>query len=675
MSNNKITSIDDLPPFTQTESISSIDDLPPFETVGDVAPQPTFLPEGAVDFAKGAIQGVTLGGADELTAAAVAAYKKLNPSTSEEEASSFGDLYRQKQQEIQRGFEESQERSPWLYTGGQVVGGITSGSALGGLLGVGKAATSAKPLMDIVKNEGKLKALTELGIRGAKTYKEALPIIATEAALSSEKGGLTSIDEAKQLGEDILGGAAFALPATVGLQAVTDAALPALRGTAQNIKGRAQDIVADTPLLRQMKVAYGYGTEGINPKAQTKTLATDLGNIGLTGLDDARTYKLRDEILGVQKKLGQGVGSSLENNPTLVNIDPQIKETLKNIEGIVAQHPDLMENARAQQIFRRIAEGQTELPATDAKGILDDIDTYIKRFTGSRTLTRAEEGVLKTLYEARKSFSNTLKIQIPEYAIANKRFAEFMKLVPESLIGNTIFDEMGNPVQISRKFFGEMNDSDKALFNEIKKLMQGTTREGSATQPIRERFVNAIKGLKTFEQREADRLARGEISEMAFNRPAREIEEQIKKFSDDAVTRGAVDALEPHTGVATTLAKTLTGTGETGRAMSLSAANVAGRVTRKISSSTTQNPVSKVVKNVYTAPNETVLALSQKLKASPTLQKYGQALEDALNSPDSNRRNQVLFTIMQNPNARAFVNEETSNPQEEQNPGSYTPMP
>jgi len=214
-----------------------------------------------------------------------------------------------------------------------------------------------------------------------------------------------------------------------------------------------------------------------------------------------------------------------------------------------------------------------------------------------------------------------------------------------------------------------MNNRDQKLFDQLKRLNQGTTREGTATQPVRESFVNTIKGLKTFEQQEAERLARGAIkeSDSAFSRTANEIEEEIKKNSDDAVARGAMDALSPHTGVSTTLAKTLTGTGETGRAMSLSASNLAGRLTNKVSVSSQNNPISKVVKGIYTAPHETVLALSQKLKNAPGLEKYGQSLEQALNSADSNRRNQVLFTIMQNPKSRAFVkeeNEDLSEPQQ-----------
>ena len=118
-----------------------------------------------------------------------------------------------------------------------------------------------------------------------------------------------------------------------------------------------------------------------------------------------------------------------------------------------------------------------------------------------------------------------------------------------------------------------------------------------------------------------------------------------------------MDALEPHTGIPRTFQNVLTGTGETGRAMALSSANIAGRISKKVQQSP-RNIVSKIAHSIYDAPNETSLALAQKLKQVPELQKYGVQLEEALNNTDANRRNQALFVIMQNPKARAFIKDE-----------------
>lgn len=634
------------------------------------------LVESGIDTARGVGQGLVMGAADELGGALSALVERPISYAIDKfqgvpedmaglsEESNLLDRYRKSQQDIQKELELSQERSPWLYGGGQIAGGVTSGGAISGALGIGKAAPGAAKLADIARDEGKLSALGTLLGRGFKSYGQALPLIAAEGALSSKEGGLTSIPEAEQLGEDVIGSALFGLPAVFGMQAVSDVAAPMASTSAGALKQKIQGIVEDTPLLRQMKVSYGYGTQGINPKSQSATLSTDLGAAGnITQLDNQRTSKLLDEVYAAKDKIGSEVSNSLNKAESLgkfVDIGQDTKEALTQVQALASKYPEIASNPRASQIFDKIATGNNKVTPTEAKDLIDYMDAYIGKFKSATNITPAEQGILSSLYENRQKFSNTLKIAIPEYGQASERYSEFMKLVPETIIAGS------RPVGIKDEFFGTINNQDQRLFDQIKKLNQGTTREGSATQPVRESFVNTIKGLKEFELQETNRLAKGQISDSAFSRTAKEIEEEIKKNSDDAVARGSMDALSPHTGVATTFAKVLTGTGETGRAMSLSSANIAGRVANKIGKSGQNNPISKVTSSIYRAPQETTLALSQKLKTVPGLEKYGKSLEEALNSPDSNRRNQVLFTIMQNPQARLFVNEESNEFDQEQ---------
>ncbi len=645
------------------------------------------LLESTTDISRGVGQGLLMGATDELGGALSALVERPATYLTDiiqgvpsdlaglPESSNLLDRYRQSQQDIQKELEVSQERSPWLYGAGQVAGGMTSGSAIGGALGIGKAAPGAAKLADIARNQGKLKALGELGLRGARTYKEALPIMLAESALSSKEGGLTSIPEAEQLGEDVLGGALFGLPAVFGMQAISDVALPTASGAGAAIRKVGTEFVEEHPLLRQMKISYGYGKQGINPKSQAATLVTDLNAPqNLTQLDNDRTTKLMEEIYGAKERIGKGVSSSLDtatNAGKLVDITNETTDALNQVKALAAKYPEIATNTRAAQIFDKIATGQNKVTPTEAKDLIDYMDAYIGKFKSSTNITPAEQGILSNLYQTRQQFSNTLKTAVPEYRAAAERFNQFMKLVPETIIAGP------RPVEVKGEFFSDINNQDTKIFDQLKRLNQGTTKEGSATQSVKESFVNTIKGMKTFEQQEAERLARGEISDSAFSRTAQEIEEEIKRNSDDAVARSSMDALSPHTGVATTMAKMATGTGETGRATSLSAANIAGRTARKIGQSTQNNPVSKITRSIYTAPHESVLALSQRLKSSPGLEKYGKSLEEALNSTNMNRRNQVLFTIMQNPNARAFVKDDTEDMREntEQNPsGSYTPQ-
>ena len=627
------------------------------------------LAESGLDTARGVGQGLLMGATDELggalSALGEAAYNKFDPTNAQLEEQGFkvdqpdlAQLYRQNQQSIDKELKQSAERSPVLYTAGQIGGGVTSGSVLGSALGLGGAAPQAtKSIAEIAKNQGKLKALAELGLRAGTTYAKAAPAIALESALSSEKGGLLNEQERGQLLEDTAGGLLFGIPTVMGLEGVKEVALPAARETSKAVRQSMSELVDETPLLRQMKVAFGYGQQGINPKSQSVLLNTDINNpLNLTQLDNVRSEKLLNEIKTAQSKIGKSVGDSLvkaTNAGAQVDLVPDTLQTLSQLSTLSARYPEIASNTRAGQIFEKIAQGGTKVTPLEAKDLIDYMDAYIGKFQSSTNITPAEQGILSNLLTARKTFSNTLKSAIPEYRNAAERYTEFMKLVPETLISGS------TPVSVEGKMLSDMNNADKKLFEQIKRLNQGSTKEGSATQPVRETFVNTIKGLKTFEQQEADRLAKGTITanDSAFARTASEIEDEIKKNADDAVARSSMDALEPHTGIPRTFQNVLTGTGETGRAMALSSANIAGRISKKVQQSP-RNIVSKIAHSIYDAPNETSLALAQKLKQVPELQKYGVQLEEALNNTDANRRNQALFVIMQNPKARAFIKDE-----------------
>ena len=648
--------------------------LPYITDAGDLASD---VLNGGIDTARAVGQGLTMGAGDEIGGALSALAErpasylldKINGVPSDlaglPDSSSILDRYRQSQQAIQKENEFSQERSPWLYAGGQIAGGITSGSAIGGALGIGgEAAGNAPKLLDIARNEGKLKALGELGLRGLKTYKQALPVVLTEGALSSKEGGLTSLPEAEKLGKDVLGSALYSLPVTMGLQAVSDIAAPLAGEAASKLKGKVQSTIEESPLLRQMRVAYGYGKQGINPKSQSATLNTELaGGTKLSGLDNERTVNLVNEIQDADSRLGQAVGKTLTdadasfiNKGKYIDIDQDTRQALQQVKDIADKYPEIAQNPKVKQIYEKISSANPDVLPSEAKDLIDYMNAYINKFKAATNKTPGEEGILGNLFTTEKKFRESLKSQVPEYAEAAERFQNFRNLVPETIIAGT------RPVDVTNQAFGKATDQE--LFDPLKKLIQGSTRQGTSAAPTQQAFYNTMQGMKTFEQQEAERIASGAIKsgEEAFKRPVSAIEEEIKKHSDDAVARGAMDALDPHTGVGNVMKQIATGTGDTGRSIALSSANLAGRLRQP---STTQNPVAKLSRNIYNAPNDFVTSLANKLSNVKGLDKYGQNLSHALQSTDQNRRNQVLFTIMQNPTARALVDEHTNEePQE-----------
>lgn len=173
--------------------------------IPSAAPTPLNAPEqkstlnALGDVGVGASQGLTLGFADELYGALAAAAKKTTGSEKD-----LPELYRQYQQLAQERYKEAKERSPYLTTGAEIIGGailpggamiqgakgLTTGAAIARGAGIGALAggvaglgASEKPLSkpkELAKDVAASAALggilggtTSAIGRGAKALKEA----------------------------------------------------------------------------------------------------------------------------------------------------------------------------------------------------------------------------------------------------------------------------------------------------------------------------------------------------------------------------------------------------------------------------------------------------------------------------------------------------------------------
>lgn len=639
-------------------------------TEGFTVPE-TGLISDARDLGLGLAQGLTFSGADELTGAIKAAYAKLNPSTTEEEAATFADLYRKKQQESQKSFEEASERSPWLYGAGQIAGGVTSGAATGGLLGLGSASVgAARAAVPALTSSQRLLAL---GGRGLSTYKTALPVILGEAALSSKEGGITSVEEAKQLGKDVLGGAAFALPATIGLQGVAEGA----RLGANKLTGGLRNYIEESPQLRQMERAFKeYGKKvGVNPSSETaidkgvmsykpygQELMVDIpyeGGTKFSLLNTKRAEGIANKIIDVDEKLGKAVGDSLDTFTNKIDASDIELATRKTIDKLKTEIPSIDNDMNFKAMTDRIlSRNYKNASARDIKNTIDDATSIIEKVSGWTTPTPEQEEIVPLMRNLRKQLNDRLKNEVPEYRDAAERFKQFRAAYIEQPIKG------GGSLTSEDVIFGKMKRGEDKLIKAYEDMIENASGASKAVKSTEARFAKFGDAGKQFETSETDRLSQGKIQESIIE-PIEDTLTQIKNWSDDAAVRSNVRKTNEAQGGIIHTIKDIMLLGNTGRGAALQASYMAGKASR-IGQSGQNNPISKVVSSIYRAPQETTLALSQKLKSVPGLEKYGKSLEDALNSPDANRRNQVLFTIMQNPQARLFVNEETNDSGEEQ---------
>jgi hypothetical protein len=651
--------------FSDFEEPSAIQSLlariPGAQTVVDALPT---VGQKALDFAQGAGQGLTLGTADEIGGAigagAEALYNKFDPTNADLAAKGFNveqpglqDLYRQNQQQIQGQFDAAQTNSPVINTVGNIGGAIVGAPAMLGAataaganaLGLGAAAS---PLAAIAGDSSKLARLSQLGLTAGKNALAAVPGLALEGATNSKTGGVLTEDERSKLASDVADNVKTGA-ALVGAGTVAGAGISAAAG-------KVKDALKDSPLAQQLGIAFDYGTQGINPRDAKFRLATELGVTNNAQIDNKRTKELVDQIYEANTKIGTQVKSSIDKATQAgvqIDVTPEARQALDQLQNLISKYPELSDNTNVRRAYQKIAEtGQVD--PREAKDLLNYMDRYIGLFKSSSD--PLQKDVRRGLIEARTGFDTVLKDAVPEYAQAAERYSSFNRLVPETIIAGSSTPE------VEGKFFSTMNNGRKSLTNAIKKLNQGATAGNSELDSA---FGNSIIGMKQFEADDAARLARGEINETAFKVPVSSIEENIKRNSNDAIVRNSKDALEGggngKAGALKAVKSFVFGGGGPLKNASIATANKTGKAVNAISDSS----VGKIGRSFAKAPDTVVRSAADVLQGIPGLQRYGNSLKEALDSGNAARKNQILFTVMQNPAARSALGEDHTDGEEE----------
>lgn len=604
--------------------------------------------EGAKDFSIGAAQGATLGAADEIGGGLAAILEKAAsyiPGTAANNTKnvneqlglpqeSLTDAYRSYQQGSEDEFIAAGKRSPWLNTAGNIGGSIATGTAIGGALGVGARAKDAKSVFDIAKESGKGKALVEALKRGGVDYAKATPLIAAESALTSE-GNFGENKE--QLVKDVLGGLAFGLPTVLGLNAVTDVAAPAAKEAINNTSKKLDQFVETRPFLRQLKKSFQYGEEGINPVSENQQVRTGLNEEGLIGRHQTQTKQILDEVMAADSKLGKAVGKSLEDATKAgktVNIDEPVARSLKALDFSYQTFQDIGDNSRGKQIFDRIARktGGSVTPS-EAKDLLDDVDSFIGKFKASGNRTTTEEAILGGLQKVRKELSDQLKSQIPEYASAAGQFAKFRELVPEQILAKNLDPDTAGV------FMGNLRNADKPLMQNLQEITEQATRGGSSSDKTKLAYEKLIRGMRQVEAGGNSPLARS----------ADDYQKAIRDLSDDAAARRQMTTVEESRGIGKNAVAWATGAGEAPRSMALGSANLAGRMSK---------PLAETSRRIYNWGPDKLNTLADQMSAKPALAHLGKALKQGLANGDQAKKNAALFSILQNPDARIEIGDE-----------------
>jgi hypothetical protein len=604
------------------------------ELVSDtVTPFVTGEPSGLKDFSLGAAQGATLGFADELAAMAGKLADPLISKWSGE--ADVNEQLRQQgfqveqpettyEDELKRArsaFKKAEKESPWLYGGGNFLGSLPSGQALGGALNLATKGTKLAQLAQASKAGRIAKSATEAGLG-----------VGLEALGQSE--GKTP---SEVLSDVAAGGAIGAVIGGAG-QAATDVAIPLAKKALAPVGEFAKDIYEDTPFLRQLSSAFEkYGMEyGVSPRSER---AIQSGIEGVEGgtpfsqLNLKRTGEIVDELEKTRNLLGENVNKSIADNIDLkLNMNDAVVNFGKSFDEIALSLPSLKKDEKVKDILSILSNrNYSSLNPKEVKSVMKQVSDIIDRNNKSKYGSMELDELTKLLESFRKDLDVNLKNSIPEYAKAANDYSKFMQSVYEQPI-------MGKyPVELGDLFYSNLKDPELKLTKAYESLIEGTGKLSS--KDVQTSFSNLQKALKQLE-----------TEGVPINFESKGFLKKLKEYADDAALRESVVQTQESQAGGKKALGLLSGLGETGKAWSYLGAQKAGTWVGR--------PVKKLSSRIYQAPREQLSRLADRLSGVGPLSALGQALKEGVETNDSFKRNAALFSILQNPSAKLLIDSE-----------------
>lgn len=570
----------------------------------------------------GGAQGITMGFSDELGAAKDITSDYLTNNK-------LGKSWREYQQTRESANKALKEESPNAYMAGEIGAGIAGAVALPSIGAARIAGTVGK----LAPSAGKFLA-GQLGGAGTRVAGkvaagaiEGAPIGALYGVGASEH----NISNPTELIKDAASGA------TMGL--VTGGALSGATQSGKESIKYAKDFAEDTDFLRQLKLAYDYGTKRLN-------LGSSAVQDKLSMIPGQRAEDLVAKIGQVDDMLGKDVGVALEtaqSNGVRINVDPAIQAAGNKIwQSVFIENPTLGQvlEPKTAQLLKSIAQREVgDLSPTEAKALRDHIYGLRDKLAGFNSdQAHLAKNVGTDLANA---LDQNLKSSIPEYQKAARSFEEFRRLIPETIISK------GTPDQYGKVYMGSLKNPELKLHEATEMMLKKAKLPGEA----------AVEGRKTFE------TLRRNLGVLEQNNPkavkglggtSEEVTGKLKRQADELAMIRQAQGFDPQEGAKNVIGGAISGLSSTGRGISASLANKAGMVNKAVGQSA---PV-RVASKVFNAGNDQLLRLAGKLKANTATSQMGEALERALNNKNEVAKNAVLFKLMQNPEYRNLFKDE-----------------
>lgn len=553
------------------------------------------------------LSDVGLGAAQGLTLGfsdeAIAAAKALAETAASKEKSvkDLPALYRQFQQLEQQKVKEARERSPWAFGAGELAGAVPLSILTGGLGAVAEGATAARELSTAARiGQAALSGAKIGAVSGAGTMEA--PLLSKEGLEETAKGAAVG---------GILGGATS--------------------GLVEGAKGMYRALAPESRPLKLAGVAAKEAFEG--RPSPTTTAGEALGIQEEKAARAGFAEKFFGKETGLQPVLGEKIsdvtkkaaeqGVRIGQNPETTKQIETIRNLLQNFPGkIRGKELNSVEN-----LIQEYLENNQGLvnpnTANEARRALRD--TYSKLYR-----TESPE-ILEPIKELSFALESELN-KIPGFAEANKAYSAAMK-VPEALLGP------GKKVsRISSEVLPEKVEQ------KVGKLISGAEVLGETGVKARERLGDLEKLT-----RKAFELDPESFKKVGINAPE-ELFTEIKRQAELSSIRqgiGGVDRAPPDLKGIITKALGFTHPYKLGMR-----AGAAAKTIKDVSSA------------VYKLPDAGLIKLADKLSGSAGLQGLADSLRKSVQQGNIRMKNATMFALLQRPEARAIMGEETPSEEE-----------
>lgn len=536
-----------------------------------VTPPPSDLSSNTEDLLRGVAQGGTLGFADELTGAGQAGLDVIkDPSKFDQ----LKDLYRKYQQESQGNYKASQERSPYLYGGGQLAGGLGTALATGG---AGLAAGAG--LGEAIAGGAAVGALGGAG--------------------SSEGNLDTTEGTEKVLGDVIQGGAAGA---TIG--GVTNLGGQALT--------KLQGYAKDSPMIRQLLKAREAGMAGETLGRSPEAVSSGANKI------TSHVKDITDRFTNAENVLGKQINDTLQNagnSGVKINLGEEAVDSIKALQDYYGSNPLLKTSPQVRSLVNGLknlvsSEGVSPQAAADIR------DQIIQLGKGQQV-----PGLQQITDNLQKSIRENLSNNVENLDQLYNAFYGLKRAGSETLLSK------GQPPDIANVWSSSLKNPESSVYNSVDDLLSKLTYPGKGQIEANQTLNSLTSGLKEYDQKFP-----GLLDSLGID--LKTLPQELQSKADDYSVLKQVLKPSNFTSIP--------------KAESLQAANYVGKAQKTLS------PVVKMSQTVYEMPKESLKGVADSLNDAG-LGSLGSALHRALDDNNNSTKNAILFSIMQNPHARAVL--------------------